>query len=131
MNNPDLIKTFKAGAEIAKYRIVKFDSDDDTVIQGAAATDALIGVAIQQGEAGDPAAASGERLDVALSGVTEVEYGGSVTRGDLLTSDANGKAVAAAPATGANNRVIGVAMVSGVSGDIGSVRIAPGEFQGA
>jgi hypothetical protein len=35
------------------------------------------------------------------------------------------------PATGVNNRVIGIAMVSGVSGDLGSVLIAPGSLQGA
>lgn len=58
-----------------------------------------------------------------FSGIAEVEYGGNVTRGDLLTSDANGKAIAT---TTAGNRIIGIAMASGVSGDIGLALINPG-----
>jgi len=115
MNNPGLIKNFIAEAAIAPCRIVKFGSDDDSVAQAAAAADASIGVnGALSGEAG-------KRIDIVLSGVTEVEYGAAVTRGNLLTADADGKAVPAV----AGNRVIGVAMVSGVAGDIGSVNIAP------
>jgi hypothetical protein len=124
LRSEGLAKGFRAGAAIAAKRIVKFDSADTTVIQGAAATDSLIGVA-------DLAASSGGDVDVIMSGVAIVELGGTVTRGGLLTADANGKAVAAVPATGVNNRVIGIAMVSGVSGDLGSVLIAPGSLQGA
>ncbi|MBF8271561.1 MAG: DUF2190 protein [Magnetococcales bacterium] len=122
--NPILTKAFTAGATVNPWRVVKFDSADGTVIQAAAATDALLGVANNLG------AAAGNRVDVCLSGIAEVEFGGAVTRGALLTSDANGKAVAAAPAAGANNRAIGVAMVSGVSGDIGTVLINPSQTQG-
>ena len=123
LSNPGLIKNFKAGAAIAKCRILKFDGNLD-LIQGAAVADKLIGVST------GIASASGDRVDVVLSGITEVEYGGNVTGGDLLTTDANGKAVTAAPAAGTNNRVIGVAMESGVSGDIGSVLIEQGSVQG-
>jgi hypothetical protein len=116
MRNEGLIKTFTAGAAVAARRIVTFDgTDDGEVIQGAAATGLLIGVS-------DLSAASGERVDVVLSGVAVVEYGGSVTQGALLTSDADGKAVAAV----ATNRIIGAAMVGGVSGDLGSVLISMG-----
>lgn len=124
MNNPDLIKSFTAETAIAAYRVVKFGSTDDYAVQGAAATDSLIGVC------GNVAGDAGKRVDIALTGVAEVEYGGTVTRGQLLTADANGKAVAAAPAAAANNRIIGTAMVSGVAGDIGSALIAPGSVQG-
>ena len=123
MRNHDFIKGFKAGAAIAKARIVKFDSADDTVVQAAAATDALIGVA-------DLGAESGGHVSVVMGGVAIVEYGGNVTRGAQLTADADGKAVAAAPATGANARIIGTAMVSGVSGDLGSVHLVPSSLQG-
>lgn len=125
MQSPTLIKTFKAGAAITKHRIVKHDTADDTLIQGAAATDKLLGVADALG-----AAAAADRVDVILAGTARVEFGGTVARGDLLTSDANGKAVAAAPSAGSNNRVIGVALVSGVSGDIGFVQISQGSVQG-
>lgn len=123
MRNEGLQKTLIAGAAIAKNRIVKF-SATDTVIQAAAATDKLVGVSDNVGTD------SGDRGDVIMSGIALVEYGGTVAAGDLLTADANGKAIAAAPAAGANARVIGVAMDAGVSGDIGSVLIAPGSVQG-
>lgn len=116
-----LITNFNAGAEVLPYRIVKFGSSDKTAVQAAAATDASIGVADQMG-----AASAGDPLDVIRSGIAEVEFGGNVTRGQPLTSDADGKAVAAAPAAGASVRIIGHAEVSGVDGDIGSVHLSPG-----
>jgi hypothetical protein len=125
MLNPILTKNFNAGAAVNAFRIVKMGADDNNVIQAAAATDALVGVSTCL------AAASAEPVDVILSGVAEVTYGGNVTRGALLTSDANGKAVAAAPAAGANVAVIGRALVSGVDGDVGCVLLAPGQIQGA
>jgi len=124
--NPTLIKNFVAGAAIAAFRIVKFDSSDGTVIQAAAATDASIGVCAQPG-----GAASADRCDVAVQGLAEVEFGGNVTRGGPVTADADGKAVAAAPAQGVNNRVIGYALKSQASGDIGSILLAPSVMQGA
>jgi hypothetical protein len=124
VQNRELTKGFLAGAAIAAHRIVKFGADDSHVVVGAAATDSLIGVS-------DLGATSAEdEVAVIMGGVAVVEYGGSVTRGGLLTSDATGKAVAAAPASGSNNRIIGIAMVSGVSGDLGSVLIMPGSVQG-
>lgn len=124
MRNHDFIKGFIAGGTVAARRIVKFGSGDTAAVQASAATDSLIGVS-------DLGAASGESVAVIMGGIAAVEYGGNVTRGALLTADSNGKAVAAAPAAGVNNRIIGVAMLSGVSGDIGSVLVNPGAFQGA
>ncbi len=137
MRNPGLIKNFIAGGTIAAYRIGKFGASDTIALQASAATDALIGVCIQPG-----GAAQGDRVDFVLSGVAEVELGDDVTRGALLTSDADGKAVAVARHTHTENtagtygqnattgaatagRVIGVAMCSGAAGDIGSVHILP------
>lgn len=125
MRNEGLQKTLIAGAAVAKNRIVKFGSDDSTAIQASAATDKSIGVSDNLG------AASGDTFDVIIDGIALVEYGGNVTRGDMLTADSNGKAVAAAPTATNSVRVIGVAMASGVSGDIGSVRIAPGAVSNA
>lgn len=119
-----LIKNFVAGAAIIRRRFVKFGASDTTILLAAAATDAAIGVSSEID------AAQGERSDVMMSDIAEVEYGGAVTRGDFLTSDAVGRAVTAAPAAGANVRVHGQAMVSGVLGDIGSVHIAPSVMQG-
>tara|TARA_R110000787_G_scaffold26344_32_gene73776 strand:+ start:563 stop:925 length:363 start_codon:yes stop_codon:yes gene_type:complete len=120
-----LTKNFIAGAAVSPRRIVKFGADDDHVIHGAAVGDALFGITTDLGAATD------ERIDVHVAGLPEVEYGGTIAAGALLTSDANGKAVAAAPATGVNNRIIGTAMVAGVDGDIGTVLLAPGQIQGA
>lgn len=121
--NHEFNKGFVAGAAIAAKRIVKFGSADNAVVQAAAVADFSIGVS-------DLAAASGEHVTVVMGGIAIVEYGGPITRGALVTTDADGKAVAAAPAAGANNRIVGVAMVSGVSGDLGSVLLQPGSVQG-
>lgn len=123
--HPGLTKTFTAGGAIAKRRIVKL-SADHTVVQGAAATDSLIGVSDMSANV-----ASGGRCDVRLSGVVEIDAGGNISRGALVTADADGKAVAAAPAQGVNNRVIGWALTSAVSGDVVDVFIAPSSMQGA
>lgn len=124
MANPGLIKTFTAETAVAPYRAVKHGTADTNVVQGAASTDALIGVSGQLG------VDAGKRVDVTLSDTAEIEFGGAVTRGDWLTSDANGKAITAAPAAGVNTNVLGRAMVSGVAGDIGDILLAPGRIQG-
>ncbi|WP_019500836.1 DUF2190 family protein [Pseudanabaena sp. PCC 6802] len=120
-----LAKNFTAEGAIPRYRIFKFGSADGSVVLATAATDALIGVTGILG-----ADAVGDRVDGYLNGLQKVEYGGTITRGALLTSDAQGRAVAAAPAAGANNRIIGTAFVSGVLGDIGFVDVAKGSVQG-
>lgn len=125
MSNPTLSKAFTAGGAVTKRRLVKFGSADATVVQAAAATDLIIGAS------GDLDAASGARVSVVVAGIADVEAGGNITRGALVTADADGKAVAAAPAAGVNNRVAGVAMVSAASGDIIPVLLAPQQTQGA
>ena len=123
--NPTFTKNYTAGAAINPYRIVQHGAADGAVIQGAGVTSTLIGVT---GEIG--ADAAGDRVDVHLSGQPDVEYGGTVTRGDPLTSDSVGRAVTAAPAAGVNNRIIGFATVSAVLGDIAPMDLAPGRIQG-
>ncbi len=125
MANPTLIKNYKAGGALAANSIVKPGADDDTVLQAAAVTDALTGVVVQPS-----GGVSGDLVDVAQAGTVEVKFGGAVTRGGPVTSDASGLAVAAAPAAGTNNRIIGFALVSAVSGDIGPILLAPGQIQG-
>lgn len=122
---PTLTENFTAGAVIAGWRICKAGAADGAAIQAAASTDAMFGVSDSLG-----AAASADRVEIHTAGVVGVEYGGTVTRDALLTSDADGKAVAAAPAAGVNAYIIGIARVSGVAGDIGLVQIAPGRIQG-
>lgn len=122
--NPTLTKNYTSGAAVAAHRIVKWDSTDLTVIQSSAATDLSIGVS----DLGCTAAA--DDLDIHRSGIVPVEFGGNVTRGQRLVPDSNGKAVAAAPSSGSNVHVIGIAEISGVAGDIGLMLIAPSVMQG-
>lgn len=119
-----ITKNFTAEAAVTKRRIVKLGATDTAVLLGAASTDLLIGVSTEID------AVLGETCDVRVSGIAEVEFGGAVTRGGYLTSDATGRAIAAAPGAGVNASIIGMAMVSGVAGDIGSVLLSQGRIQG-
>ncbi len=118
------IKNFIAEEAMAAFTIAKFGADDLHVVPAAAVADKLIGVTT------DIPAIVGERCDVQLGGAVDVRYGGTVARGDLLTTDSTGRAVSAAPAAGTNNRVVGVALMSGVVGDVGKMMIAQGTTQG-
>ena len=114
-----------AGASVTPNRLVKLGAADQTVILSTAAADKSIGVSSP-----NITTSTGDRVDVIVGGVAEVVSGGTVTRGDRITSDANGAGVTAAPAAGTNNFCVGIALDSAVSGDIFSVLIAPQTFQG-
>lgn len=119
-----LIKNFRASGAIAPWLIVKPGASDTQVAVAAASGDALIGVS------SEIAAEDGQRCDVMMSDIADVRYGANVTRGDLLTSDANGRAITAAPAAGVKMRTIGFALISAVAGDVGPARIVPGQITG-
>lgn len=124
MSNPLLQKNFTAGGAIAPFRLVRL-SAADTVVQASAATDAIIGV---QNDVGP---ASGERTDVVMVGMAFVEAGAAFALGALLTSDAQGRAITAAPATGVNNRIVGIAIDAALAaGDIVRVQISQCSLQG-
>lgn len=113
-----LIKSRNAVAAIAAYRFIKEGAADGV---GALAVDAaapIIGVSSELDTA------IGERISVLMSGnIAEIVYGGTVARGDKLTADAQGRAVTTTT-TGAHYG--GIAEVSGVIGDIGTVLVTPG-----
>lgn len=119
--NDLLSKAFTAGAAIAKNTIVKFDSADDQVVIAAANTDLPIGIAMEA------AAASGDRIDVQVAGIGEVDMAGVVARGDYVVADSNGEGVAGAAAT-AKQQAIGIAMQTAADGDIIPVLIARSQF---
>jgi len=123
---PTEINSYIAGAAITGRRIVKWGAADGQVVTGAGAGAAefLMGIAT------NISVVAGEPVDIIQGGICAVEYGGTVTRGQPLTSDATGRAVVAAPAAGANNRIVGFAEVSGVVGDIGGCRLGIGFMQG-
>ena len=123
------VRNMKAGASGLFYGcLAKPGANDYEVIPGATATDLLIGVCVQPDAGG--AIAAGDRVAVTWDGIADVKLGGTVTRGNEITSDAAGKGVAAAPSAGVNNRIIGVALQSGVNGDIIEVLLSLGMKQG-
>lgn len=119
---PILTKNYKAGAIVYPKRIVKFGADDKTVILATGATDALIGIVDNVGY--DTANTNNRYpnpdVNIYFAGIAPVVYGGTITRGNLITSDVNGKAIAA---TVAGSRVIGIAIEDGVNNDEGAVLI--------
>jgi len=110
-------KSVKSTAAIATaYLIAKFGADDDTMSQAAAATDGIVGIFQHI------TAAAGDEIRVMMEGISRCVLGGTVTRGGAVTSDANGKGVAAS----LGQNYIGFALASGVNGDIIPVFLSPG-----
>ena len=123
--NKEFVKSYRTGGIVPPNRYVKFGTEDYTVVVATAATDAIVGVSDDLG------AGSGEVCDVIRGGIAKVKFGGSVTRGDLTTSDGTGQAVAAAPAATATVRTGGIADVSAVNGDEGDVSLSFGALSNA
>ncbi|WP_333822855.1 hypothetical protein [Pinisolibacter sp.] len=120
----NIVKSYVASARVEHRRLVKFTADG-SVAHATAATDAVIGVTDCPGGADADA-----RVDVVRLGFADVEFGGVVARGAAFTAGANGTAVAAAPATGANAFTAGVAEVTTTAGDFIRTLVAPGVIQG-
>lgn len=116
MANPLLVKSYVAGGGVTPNRCVKF-SASGTVVLAAAAADLSIGITKPQ-----ITGATGDRMDVVHAGIADAVCGGAVTRGTAVTSDAAGAIVNAA----AGNRSVGVALESGVAGDIVPVLVHVG-----
>jgi hypothetical protein len=112
---PNFIKSYEASAAVGAYLIVKFSdaASSSKVAAAAANTDPLIGTT---GKLGCDAA--GQMLDVVRGGLGQVTLGGTVSAGDPLTSDADGKAVKATVAAATNVSIIGWADAPGVAGDV-------------
>lgn len=125
MSTPILTKSRNAGAAVRARRFVKFGGNNLDAVETTAATDLIIGVSEQVDTP------QGDRVDIVMLGITEIVCGAAVTRGQLLTSDADGRAITAAPAAGANVRIGATAMASaGAAGDIIPVNITIGSMQG-
>lgn len=114
-DSPKIISNYKAGADLSaeanKYLAVKFDGSGDIVLAGAG--EAAIGFLFNlpsDTETVEIATEGGGALGVA---------GGTVTAGDFLKSDANGKLVVAASA---GDLVIARAMKAAVADDVFSIQ---------
>ena len=64
-------------------------------------------------------------VDIDVAGWSSVRYGGNVSFNDPLTSDAQGRAVKAAPIAGSTVHVIGFARCDAEEGDVGPYQISP------
>ena len=117
MRTDTLIKTFHAPASVEGYRIVTLAVGVNTVETANAVTDPLIGVTTSIGSMDNG------RCDVIVGGISEIKIGGSVTRGDVLTTDASGRAVTSGAGT---DRIIGLALQDAVLDDIASILVAQG-----
>lgn len=113
---PLLPASFIAGVDLtnARWRVGALSSvADNTVILPTVKGAGGVGI-IQQG------LAIGENIPVETKGISQVVYGGTVNRSDLLTNDANGAVVTATLSTDA---IIGIALVAGVAGDLGTILV--------
>jgi hypothetical protein len=108
------ILSYLADAAVAKGSVVKGGTDSQHVAKSTAGTDKSFGIAQ------NASAAAEDVLEVAVMGGAKGLAGGAIAVGDLLTADSAGKLVAT---TSANDRVVGVALDSAVSGDLFEVLI--------
>lgn len=123
MKHELFVKAFTPDDDISANYIVAQGASNLSVKQGTAETDVLLGV---QGNI-DVDASAGDKAQVVLLGIAEVKIGGTVTRGDRITSDSAGKGVKLTDTMlqSAGCHAVGVALESGVSGDIISVFVDP------
>ena len=118
-----LEKSVKCTAAIATaFTIGKFGADDDTFSLAASRLDKLLGIFQHT------TASAGDEVRVMLDGISKLVIGSAITRGQPTTSDSSGRGI---PATSESDNCIGIALASGVSGDIIPVLVdADIEFAG-
>lgn len=118
-------KSYMAEAAVVVNRIVKPGVAAYALLQSSAAADFHMGVI------NELPAAIGTTTDVVRDGPAVVEAGAAFAAGTPLTSDALGRAIAAAPATGVNVRIVGFAdEAASAAGDVVRFMVAPGLMQG-
>lgn len=120
MRNPDFAKTYQADGGVPARRIVAFTQDVGVATLATGAFARLLGVNVQPGDVKD-----GERMDVALEGIDDVDFAVAAEAGDWVTADEDGRAI---PATETGCSVIGRVMEPVEADCIGSVQILPGIF---
>jgi hypothetical protein len=119
-----LEKEVNTSGTVGQYTLATPGADDNTFVQASGVTALLAGVFQFPPSTDQP------QVRIRMSGISWVQISTAVTRGQPVTSDANGNGVPAAPAAGANNYIIGYAMASGVAGQLIPVLIAPQRIQG-
>ena len=102
-----MIDSVLASADLPKQRFISFEG-------------AVSGTGEKAYGICDVETESGQFAPVAITGILLVEAGGTITAGDEITSDANGKAVT----LGENQKSNGYALDDGADGDV--IRIVRG-----
>lgn len=116
----------KAGAEIAdvRFKAVKLDENGKAVLASVAG-EAFLGIAIPTTGNAEGKVATGDIVDIQIKDIGMAMAGAAVEAGKPLTTDANGKLVAAA----SGNFIIGYALTAAAAdGDIISVQVAKGYY---
>lgn len=122
----NIIVSFTAGENLAaaRFRFVSLGTADGTVVR-AGANSRVLGVLQNAPLVGDAAS-------VAVAGVVKVVAGGSISRGSLVRSDANGAAVAATMPSGTwsgtTEHVAGVALEAASTGQLVEILLMPCTF---
>lgn len=119
--NEVLTKSYEAGSTIYPSRFIKHGASDYEGILATSAAVAILGISVCS-----VGAVAGQVFDVVKVGVTDLELGGTVNRGDILIADAEGKGIAANIVAGVAQHVGAIAEVAGVAGDIIPVQIIAG-----
>lgn len=113
----DFEKSFTSTNDLsaAEFLIVAQDtSNDNSVVAAASNTGPIVGVLQNKPKAGSAAV-------VRWGGSSKVIAGGTVTRGDLVTSDSSGHAITT---TTNKDVILGRALMSAVAGDIFEVQLS-------
>lgn len=118
-------RSFKAESAIEHNRIMKPGTTPGWLVKATGPTDKLLGTSDTQIDH-----VVGGNVDLELRPICTVKLGGNVAWMDPITSDANGKGVTAAPAAGANVRIIGYALTAGALDDEITYLRAPSTLQG-
>jgi hypothetical protein len=119
-----LEKEVNTSGTVAQYTLATPGADDNTCVQASGVTALMEGVFQFAPTTDQP------QVRIRMSGISWVQISAPVTRGQPITSDANGNGVPAAPAAGTNNYIIGYALGSGAAGQLIPVLIVPQRIQG-
>lgn len=120
---PTFTRAYEVSAVVRPFRIARFSdvAASQRMAEATANTQPMVGVFDKLAGL----AAIGQMVDVHRGGLCSVELGATVTAGQPLTSDAQGRAIPAVPAAATQVRVIGFADQPGVVGDVIDVWIEP------
>ena len=112
--------------------MVQDASNDDAVVQSSHSsptltTETFVGLAYTSFTSSSPTMPN---LDVVTGGIWPGIAGGSITRGNPVTSNGDGTLIVASPTTGTNCWIIGFAQESASTGQLFAVDIRPQVIQG-